>query len=142
MTVYDPLFVRFIYDVNVTRDYIECHETMEELWLEEGKPLYLQGLLQIAVALYHHRNNNISGATKLMASALEKKLPGCADVFMGIDLARLIAESAVYLEKLRRYAEEPFAYYPIDIVILDPDLQLALDHFEPPSHEEEEDSKE
>jgi len=139
MAAYDPLYVRFLYDFNITRDYFECHESMEELWLEEGKPPYLQGLLQIAVALYHHRNDNISGATKLMASALEKKLPGCPDDFLGIDLARLKAESGAYLEKLRRYGEEPFAHYAIDIAFLDPDLRLAVERFVPPAHEEEED---
>jgi len=131
MAVHDPLFIQFLYDFNVTRDYFECHESMEELWLEEGKAAHLQGLLQIAVALYHHRNDNISGATKLMASALEKKLIGYPNDLMGIDLAKLLAESGEYLERLRRIPEEPFAFHTLDISIIDPELQAALERYEP-----------
>ena len=33
---YDEKFVHFIVLFNVDQDYFECHEVMEELWLEEG----------------------------------------------------------------------------------------------------------
>ena len=123
---YDPLYVQFLYDFNHTRDYFECHESLEELWLEEAKdPLY-QGLLQVAVALYHHRNGNVSGAKKLMVSALDK-LNRYPDQVLGIDLGKVRLDSIQYLTRLQRIPEVPFDHEPFDIIILDPDLQEQLD---------------
>lgn len=127
MNPYDPLFIQFLYDFNHTRDYFECHESLEELWLEEAKnPLY-QGLLQVAVALYHHRNGNISGAKKLMTSALDK-LERYPEQILGIDLKRVRSDGLVYLNKLLCIPEVPFDHEPFDIIILDPALQQQLDH--------------
>ncbi|MBO8171045.1 MAG: DUF309 domain-containing protein [Bacillaceae bacterium] len=123
---YPDLYVRFIYYFNVDRDYYECHEVMEELWLEEGRnPLY-QGLLQVAVGLYHFQNQNVSGAIKLMEAALEK-LEDFPDEAMGIDLGRLTRETAAYLSKLHHYEQSPFPFYDLDILIKDPHLQAKVE---------------
>ncbi|NHN31229.1 DUF309 domain-containing protein [Paenibacillus agricola] len=121
MPIYDRLYVKFVYYFNIERDYFECHEVMEELWLEEGRnPLY-QGLLQIAVGLYHHRNGNVSGAVKLFTAALEK-LVGREPELLGIDLGSLLTASQRYLSQLQRMEEEPFAFYDLDIRIIDQEL--------------------
>jgi predicted metal-dependent hydrolase len=123
---YDRLYVEFLYYFNIARDYFECHEVMEELWLGEGRSPLLQGLLQVAVGLYHHGNGNVSGAVKLLTAALEKLEPQPADA-LGIDLARLRRDSADYLARLRRMAIEPFEPYDLDIAILDPALKTAVE---------------
>src|SRR6476660_9740070 len=104
MAAYDRLYVAYLYYFNELRDYFECHEVMEELWLEEGRsPLY-QGLLQIAVGLYHHANGNVSGSIKLFSAGLDKLAPYPVDS-LGIDLGRLINESTTYVTKLHRIKE-------------------------------------
>lgn len=118
---YDRLYVEFVFYFNVERDYFECHEVLEELWLEEGRSPLLQGLLQVAVGLYHHANGNVSGAVKLLTAALEKLEPQ-PDIVLGIDLKRLRDDSAVYLAKLHDIEAVPFAPYDLDIAILDPEL--------------------
>jgi hypothetical protein len=137
---YDRLYVEFVYYFNVERDYFECHEVMEELWMEEGRaPLY-QGLLQVAVGLYHYRNGNVSGAVKLFTTAVEKLEPQRPEV-MGIDLARLVEDSRKYLLLLDRLPGEPFAFYDLDIRIIDPELHELVEELKlnPPSaHQEEE----
>ncbi|OXM84192.1 hypothetical protein CF651_21945 [Paenibacillus rigui] len=116
-----------MYYFNVARDYFECHEVMEELWLEEGRaPLY-QGLLQVAVGLYHYRNGNLSGAVKLFTAAIDKLEPRRAQQGTGIDLARLVDDSKRYLQQLERANEEPFAFYDLDILIVDPQLEKQVD---------------
>jgi hypothetical protein len=136
---YDRLYVEFIYYFNVERDYFECHEVMEELWLEEGRnPLY-QGLLQVAVGLYHHRNGNVSGAIKLFTAALEKlahRLP----IQLGMDLGRLVEDSRRYLQQLVQLEEQPFSFYDLDIVIVDPLLREMVEFLKenPPSADETE----
>ncbi len=127
---YDPLYVAFVAYFNRERDYFECHEVMEQLWLEEGRdPLY-QGLLQVAVGLYHHRNGNIDGGVKLLTAAIQK-LEGHAPVVLGIRLDRLIEEAKAHLAQLLRHEATPFPFRDLDIEIVDPALQDAVDAFEP-----------
>ncbi|MBO7745562.1 DUF309 domain-containing protein [Paenibacillus sp. MWE-103] len=101
---YDEKFVRFVVLFNVDEDYFECHEVMEELWLEEGRSTLYQGLLQAAVGLHHWRNDNFSGAAKLFAQA-ENKLAAYPDETSGLDLGRLRADIADSLARLRPYVE-------------------------------------
>jgi len=84
----DPRFVAFVDHFNGDQDYFECHEVMEELWLDNGRDPVLQGLLQAAVGLYHWRNDNRAGAVKLFAGSL-RKLAGAPAVLHGLDLAAL-----------------------------------------------------
>ncbi len=119
------LYIKFLYYFNVEKDYYECHEVMEELWLEEGRNPFYQGLLQVAVALYHFQNGNISGAVKLMSAALEK-LDDCPDEWMGIDMGSLKKEAADYLTRLQNYDQNPFDFFPLSITILDSSLNEKL----------------
>jgi predicted metal-dependent hydrolase len=126
MISYDMLYVEFLYYFNVERDYFECHEVMEELWMEEGRNPLHQGLLQIAVALYHHRNGNVGGAIKLFSQGIEK-LEYYPKLTLGIDLGKLVADSAAYLDKLLGIEEEPFEFYDLDIVILHSELTAMVE---------------
>lgn len=127
---YDPLYVAFLYYFNRERDYFECHEVMEALWLEEGRDALYQGLLQVAVGLHHHRNDNIDGAVKLMNAAIDK-LEGRDSVVLGIDLNRLIIDAAGHLSALTHNGEIPFPFQDMDIRILDPALNALVDNFDP-----------
>lgn len=84
----DSRFLAFIAHFNGDGDYYECHEVMEELWLEEGRSPLLQGLLQAAVGLHHWDNGNLSGAVKLM-SAAHHKLSRYGDEALGLDLMKI-----------------------------------------------------
>jgi predicted metal-dependent hydrolase len=91
-------------------EWFECHETLEELWVgEKGelRDLY-QGLLQIAVALYHWRNGNFKGAVGLLqrgSDFLRRVSPRCLEV----DVARVIADAAAMHEALEGLGEERMA---------------------------------
>lgn len=122
---YPTLYKAFLYYFNIERDYYECHEVLEELWLAEGRhPLY-QGLLQVAVALYHFSNGNVNGARKLFRGGLEKLAP-FPDDCMGIDLGKLKREAQQYLEKLQAYETKPFAFYDLTIDIKDRELRERI----------------
>jgi predicted metal-dependent hydrolase len=125
MTAYDRLYVDFIYYFNIKRDYFECHEVMEELWLEEGRaPLY-QGLLQLAVGLYHHWNGNVGGSIKLFSQGIDK-LQHFPSPILGIDLAKILIESKEYVNKLHHIAMEPFDFYDLTLAVVDPDLESMV----------------
>lgn len=123
---FEPLFVAYLVYFNRDRDYFECHEVLEELWLRlDREPLY-KGLLQIAVGLFHFRNGNVVGGGKMLHSAARQLESYPADS-LGIDLSRLRTEVREYAERLDRYEEQPFEYYDLDIRLLDPSLIRAVE---------------
>jgi uncharacterized protein len=137
MRGYEELYVAFIYYFNIERDYFECHEVMEALWLEEGRNPIFQGLLQIAVGLYHHRNGNVSGSIKLFSQGIAK-LEAQPDILHGIKLQKLVGDARIYVEKLNRLEEEPFEFYDLDIEVTDPVLEGLVEEMKlnPPEKEE------
>ena len=52
-------------------EFYEAHEVLEDVWRAEAGPhkLFLQGLIQVAVALHHHSKGNIVGARSLLRRA-------------------------------------------------------------------------
>jgi predicted metal-dependent hydrolase len=127
-TQYDPLYVAFLYHFNLDRDYFECHEVMEQLWLEMGRLPYYQGLLQVAVGLYHHRNGNIEGGIKLLSAAI-RKLEASDQQIMGIDMAKLIHDARDHLHQLERHAEYPFEFRDLTIIIQDLTLLQLVESY-------------
>jgi predicted metal-dependent hydrolase len=73
-------------------EYFECHETLEELWLEERMPLrgLYQGILQVGVALHHLRAGNYRGARGLLGKGMGHLTP-FAPRALGVDVAGLLA---------------------------------------------------
>ncbi|MHA6529820.1 DUF309 domain-containing protein [Paenibacillus sp. BAC0078] len=118
---YEPLYLAYLVYFNRDRDYFECHEVLEELWLAKDRdPLY-KALLQVAVGLYHFRNNNVRGGRIMLNQAHEVLQRYPADA-LGIDLARLAREAQEYARSLETYAEQPFDYYDLTIVLVDQGL--------------------
>lgn len=69
--MYPRAFIDYLVYFHSFRDYFECHEILEEYWKKEEKPNKLWvGLIQIAVAMYHHRGNNFHGAKKQIIKAI------------------------------------------------------------------------
>lgn len=57
--------------------YWECHEALEELWLEDRQDtarLIYWAIIQVAAACIHYRNKNLIGAQGMIAKAKEKFL--------------------------------------------------------------------
>ncbi|WP_458119339.1 DUF309 domain-containing protein [Paenibacillus sp. Z6-24] len=130
---FEPLYVAYLVYFNRDRDYFECHEVLEELWLEKGREPIYQGLLQVAVGLYHFRNgtinsmyNKLSGALKMLQSSHRKLSPYAPDM-LGINLDKLRHDVERYIRRLERYEQEPFEFYDLDIEIVDPLLRKAVE---------------
>ena len=69
----DPRFLKGIEEFNDGL-YFECHETLEEIWLEEhGEDRgFYQGLIQIAAGYFKLQQGVPTGAVKLWRMGLEK----------------------------------------------------------------------
>jgi predicted metal-dependent hydrolase len=52
-------------------EFFEAHEALEDVWRAAPQPekKFLQGLIQVAVALHHHRNGNRAGARSVLRRA-------------------------------------------------------------------------
>jgi uncharacterized protein len=89
------------------RQFYACHDTLEAIWMEAMEPqrTFYQGILQIAVALYHLGNANLRGATILLgegANRLRRYQPDYA----GINVAHLLEQSTDLLIQLQQYQQE------------------------------------
>jgi len=86
--------------------FFEVHEVLEAQWLQETgqEKLFLQGLIQIAVAFYHLENVNFHGAQMLLQDGIAKLSP-YRPVFLGIELQEFLSRLAVCQEEIVRLGE-------------------------------------
>jgi uncharacterized protein len=111
----DSRYLAYISHFNGDRDYFECHEVMEELWLEEGRSPLLQGMLQAAVGLHHWDNGNFTGAVKLMSAALAK-LSRYGEEALGLDLLKVRSDLQKSLDALSERPEDtPFQAFVLKV---------------------------
>lgn len=71
-------------------DYYTCHDLLEEMWMTDRSDLFLKGLLQMTVALYHYSYGNVKG-TRMMMVAGHRYLQKYRPFHWGIDLEEVIA---------------------------------------------------
>ncbi len=98
-------------------EFFDAHEVLEDVWraAPHGEKKFLQGLIQVAVALHHHSKGNIAGARSLLARAV-RNLSGYPEEFGGIHLAPLRQFLADWQRALADGADVP----PV------PKIQLAV----------------
>jgi predicted metal-dependent hydrolase len=72
-------------------DFFDAHEALEDVWRAAPEPdkKFLQGLIQVAVALYHHGNGNVIGARSVLRRGF-RNLSRYPEGFGGIHLAGLL----------------------------------------------------
>ncbi len=98
----DQRYLKF-FDLFNERDFYECHEVLEDLWMETfaSERPYYQGLIQTATAFYHLENGNLAGARKLFATGLQYLKP-FPDLYLGFDLGTYRRTCADWLERVNR----------------------------------------
>jgi uncharacterized protein len=114
-TIYPEEYYEFFIKFN-EGDYYTCHDLLEEVWMTEKDNLFLKGLLQMTVAIYHYEYGNVKGARTMMNAAhiyLQKYRPK----FWDLDL-----------EKVYPFIESCLEIFPkdIDAVSYDDREQLPL----------------
>ena len=68
-------------------EFYDAHEVLEDVWrpLAGEQRVFLQGLIQVAVALHHHSTGNVVGARSLLRRAA-KNLSRCPEVYCDLEL--------------------------------------------------------
>jgi uncharacterized protein len=71
--------------------FFDAHEALEDVWRAATQPekRFLQGLIQVAVALHHHGNGNLAGARSVLRRAF-RNLSLYPENFGGIQSAGLL----------------------------------------------------
>ena len=84
-------------------EYYDCHDTLEEIWLQESsdEQPFLQGVIQSAVAFHHYQQNKLGAARSMFRLAIEK-LEAYPDRYQGIELGALLKELRSWKEGLER----------------------------------------
>lgn len=87
--------------------FYACHDTLEALWIEASEPekTFYQGILQIAVALYHLENRNWRGAVILLGEGINR-LRRYPSNYYGIDVDELLSQSAALLTTLQQIGSD------------------------------------
>ncbi len=87
--------------------FYACHDTLEALWIEAAQPqkTFYQGILQIAVALYHLGNHNWRGAAILLGEGINR-LNSYQPDYGGVDITALITKSHQLLMALHESGPE------------------------------------
>ena len=85
------------------RQFYECHDTLEAIWIEapEIDKRFYQGILQVAVACHHLSNLNLRGAIILLGEAIRRLCDYQPDYY-GIDIEQLLAQSSHLLQTLQQ----------------------------------------
>jgi predicted metal-dependent hydrolase len=104
----DPRLIKGIEEFN-QQLFFECHETLEELWLEErGEDRrFFQAIIQIAAGYYKLQQQVPVGAVKLWRTGLEKLTP-YQPVYLGLNveaLMRSVRENLANLENAQERGE-------------------------------------
>ncbi|TVQ10422.1 MAG: DUF309 domain-containing protein [Leptolyngbya sp. DLM2.Bin27] len=88
-------------------EYYACHDVLEAIWIEATmveKPFY-QGILQIAVGLYHLGNHNWQGASILLGEGVNRLRP-FEPAYAGVDVAGLVDCGWAWLTALHQTGRE------------------------------------
>ena len=91
--------------------YFECHETLEEIWLEDhGKDReFYQGIIQIAAGYFKWEQGVLTGAIKLWMSGLQK-LERYGPAHLGVELGSFVSgvkENLKQVEAAHQKGENP-----------------------------------
>ncbi len=82
-------------------EFFEAHEVLEDVWRAAPGPekKFLQGLIQVAVALYHHGKGNLVGARSVMKRA-RRNLSTYPEYFGQIHLPPLLRSLAEWQQAM------------------------------------------
>jgi uncharacterized protein len=107
--VFDPEFAKAIALFN-SGDYYACHDTLEAIWNDSWQcdRAFYQGILQIAVGLYHLKSQNWHGAAILLGEGTSR-LPAYLPDYQSIDVETLLVDSLFILRKVQTNGKEGIA---------------------------------
>ena len=83
------------------QEFFDAHEHWEAAWnqLAGMEKSFVQGLIQVTVAMHHYGNSNRAGAESLLQRALTR-FERCAHRFCSVNVSSLIADVRAWIDAL------------------------------------------
>jgi hypothetical protein len=90
--------------------FYDCHDTLEAVWMvaPTGEKPFYQGILQIAVGLYHLSNHNWRGAAILFGEG-SRRLETYEPTFHRVNVSDLLDRAELWLQTLHDLGPEQVA---------------------------------
>lgn len=84
-------------------DYYACHDTLEAIWMTAPIPEkhFFQGILQLAVALYHLGNHNWQGTAILLGEGISRLAP-FEPHYHNVNVTDLLDCASTWLESVQQ----------------------------------------
>lgn len=106
----DPFFVQLAHGIALFngRQFYECHDVLEDLWLQEStdrQPL-LQAIIQAAVAFHHFEHGRFGAARSMLLAAMDK-LRNCPALSFGVEAFHFRLQLAEWKSQLDHRILEP-----------------------------------
>lgn len=126
MTEFPPEFWQGVEEFN-RGEFYACHDTLEAIWLESVDPekTFYQGILQIAVAMYHLSNQNWKGCLMLLGEGTNR-LRRYRPEYGEIDVESLFSQGLEMLQVLQESGEERTAEFASKYGLIDESGTLPL----------------
>ena len=88
-------------------DYYACHDTLEAIWMEapNAEKPFFQGILQLAVALYHLGNHNWRGTAILLGEGISRLAP-FEPQYHNVNVTDLLDCASLWLESVQQLGAE------------------------------------
>jgi uncharacterized protein len=99
------------------QEFFEAHEHWEDVWnqLTDPEKSFLQGLIQVTVAMHHYQSANRAGALSLLQRAL-RRFERCPECFGGVDVASLGSDVRAWLHALENASPSMPAFPAVRLV--------------------------
>lgn len=98
-------------------EFWECHETLEDIWREEGEPIrvFYKGIIHTAVGFFHLLGENYHGATTKLHSGIQMLGP-FAPRCMGMEVGKLLAAAETCLEAVQQLGPKRIAEFDTTLI--------------------------
>lgn len=98
-------------------EFWECHETLEEIWMEEAESIRVlyKGILHVGIGFFHLLGENYHGATTKLHSGIEMLRP-FAPRCMGVEVGKLLAAAEYCLQAVQELGRERIAEFDVKLI--------------------------
>ena len=95
-------------------EYFEQHESLEEIWLAEPRPIrrLYQGILKVGVGFYKLRLGNYRGTVNHISGGIAY-LERFEDNCLGVDVGRLIEQAKAVLDRVVELGPERLSEFDL-----------------------------
>ena len=95
-----------------SEEFYACHDTIEEIWLQEvsSEQAFLQGIIQTAVAFHHYQHGKLGAARSMLQLAIEK-LEAYPARHRGVSVPSLVSDlrewKAHFIQQIAKPSSHP-----------------------------------